>query len=113
MLVVVAMAACGGDRDDEETVERWCGRVEDLADFVEENAGGDIDVERLDEQIAEIESLRTDVTDGAPGSIADDVRVLFDTPSDTRDLDEQQAEDEARDKVNAYIRDECRLDVTL
>lgn len=111
----LAVAACGGDGDDDTTVQAWCDTVERMVEVMDEVSTGD-DPKTLEEVEARLDSLegvRTDLVDGAPESIASEVETIFETDSDTINLDEQEALDEARTEVNGYIRDECRLDVGL
>lgn len=107
-------AACGGGGDDAETVSTWCSNVERLATFLDEHRSGAPDnFDDLEAAIDDGNRLESELIDGAPGSISDEVATMFATDTETLDLDEQEAYDEAQSTVNDFIRDECRLDIGL
>ncbi len=108
--VVLALAACGGGSEDSTA---FCDSVEAFPDAIAEGRNAPEDMADLEATIQLLENVEADVRANAPGSIKDDVGVIFDTGSDSVRVSEQERLTEAREKVNDYIREECDLTITL
>lgn len=121
-LLLTTALALGACSDDGGSTDAFCQVVEerwvtweptDLDALLAESDGLEEAAAAADEIARESDNLRADTLEAASGDLRDDLQTMFDSDPNSVDLDEQEAYEEAQERVNEIIREDCRLDFGL
>lgn len=80
--------------------------MDDLAPFGEEEA-------RFRRASANFEEVLAEIAESAPDNVSEDVETVLDYNSETLQVSEQEAYQDALGRVNTFIREDCDLNVRL
>ena len=111
----VAVTVRNGQSED---LTAFCASVEPYAQTIIDMqglspGGPDFDFDAVSAALDRADAAYADMTEAAPGSLRDDLTLIHGFDADSLSISERERYEEARDRVNAVIADECDLAVSL